>query len=508
MNIARGAILAVRHTVDDQLAARLAEIERRLTALEGKQQGSPRSIYQARRVRELEAVEQAVGLVWFNRLAAALVLVGLALGAMWANGRGYLSPAIRDGLAGAATIVALVIGARAVGSADRGRHAFGLGVAITGALGAEVVLAAAARLDGVLPLVLAAILAALLALAVLAIAARRHLAPLALIATAAGLAVPLFVWTARVPIVLILCAHVAIVLAVAHARRFTGVIALCAVACVAYLVALGAPPMAAAPLVIVVAFALVAPALPRGDREGVIAASLGLVALGPLGGVATGAVIVGGSLRVRASREWCFAGGALLVLAAAARLPVRWIVPAWELAGTAIALVALRARFARSTHTIGLSAIAGAGLLLAARAASPHLSTPETLAWIVGCAGGLAIHHDSPHLSRLALSSWLVAHAFALALTLRLTFTHAAPFGLWAAIVLAAYAVVTLAVGVTLRRRASRVLGLALLVVVVAKVFTIDVWRLGEGPRVAAFLILGAALFLASFLYGRLTDRS
>jgi uncharacterized membrane protein len=65
------------------------------------------------------------------------------------------------------------------------------------------------------------------------------------------------------------------------------------------------------------------------------------------------------------------------------------------------------------------------------------------------------------------------------------------------------YALGLIAAGVALRKPFNRALGLALIVLVVVKLYLIDVWALGRVFRVAAFLALGALLLLVSYLYSR-----
>jgi len=71
-------------------------------------------------------------------------------------------------------------------------------------------------------------------------------------------------------------------------------------------------------------------------------------------------------------------------------------------------------------------------------------------------------------------------------------------------ILLAACAVVLVAIGVRTRSLPDRVAGLALIVVVVAKLYLYDVWQMSRGIyRVAAFAGLGALLLGTSYLYSR-----
>jgi hypothetical protein len=69
------------------------------------------------------------------------------------------------------------------------------------------------------------------------------------------------------------------------------------------------------------------------------------------------------------------------------------------------------------------------------------------------------------------------------------------------------YATGTLIAGIYWRAATVRVLALLLLVLTIGKVFLIDIWHLETVIRVFAFLSLGAALMLVSFLYRRFRDR-
>ena len=69
------------------------------------------------------------------------------------------------------------------------------------------------------------------------------------------------------------------------------------------------------------------------------------------------------------------------------------------------------------------------------------------------------------------------------------------------------YAIGTLIAGIYWRAATVRVLALLLLLLTVGKVFLVDIWHLETVIRVFAFLSLGVALMLVSFLYQRFRDR-
>jgi len=66
------------------------------------------------------------------------------------------------------------------------------------------------------------------------------------------------------------------------------------------------------------------------------------------------------------------------------------------------------------------------------------------------------------------------------------------------------YAVILVVIGVRVQAAIHRILGLALVVFVVAKLYLVDVWVLGRLFRITAFLALGALLLALSYLYSRL----
>jgi uncharacterized membrane protein len=71
-------------------------------------------------------------------------------------------------------------------------------------------------------------------------------------------------------------------------------------------------------------------------------------------------------------------------------------------------------------------------------------------------------------------------------------------------VMLAIYAVILVAIGVKTQAAIHRMLGLALVVLVVAKLYLVDVWVLGRLFRITAFLALGVLLLALSYLYSRL----
>src|SRR5579863_4923659 len=70
-------------------------------------------------------------------------------------------------------------------------------------------------------------------------------------------------------------------------------------------------------------------------------------------------------------------------------------------------------------------------------------------------------------------------------------------------ILMACYALALIAAGVATRTAINRLAGLALMLLVVSKLYLVDVWQLSRGFRITAFLGLGALLLLVSYLYSR-----
>jgi len=71
-------------------------------------------------------------------------------------------------------------------------------------------------------------------------------------------------------------------------------------------------------------------------------------------------------------------------------------------------------------------------------------------------------------------------------------------------VMLTIYAVILVLIGVRTQAAIHRILGLALVALVVAKLYLVDVWVLGRLFRITAFLALGVLLLALSYLYSRL----
>jgi uncharacterized membrane protein len=70
-------------------------------------------------------------------------------------------------------------------------------------------------------------------------------------------------------------------------------------------------------------------------------------------------------------------------------------------------------------------------------------------------------------------------------------------------VLMAAYGVILVTLGVLTRTAINRILGLILLAAVVAKLYLLDVWQLGRLYRIVAFSFLGILLLATSYLYSR-----
>jgi uncharacterized membrane protein len=68
-------------------------------------------------------------------------------------------------------------------------------------------------------------------------------------------------------------------------------------------------------------------------------------------------------------------------------------------------------------------------------------------------------------------------------------------------ILIAAYAVLLVTGGVLVHGAIHRILGLVLAGIVVLKLYLLDVWVLGRGFQIAAFIGLGVLLLTMSYLY-------
>jgi hypothetical protein len=182
------------------------------------------------------------------------------------------------------------------------------------------------------------------------------------------------------------------------------------------------------------------------------------------------------------------------------------IAMAWALEGAALAWVAAR------TNT----SIAAAAAQLVLLCGLPFLEDAPLLAWITVAACWLlasqwfpaprwkAAAYVAGHLLLLAgisieLSQWAVQRAA----EGDASAVSSTVFSVTAAL----YAVVLAMAGVASRTQINRILGLALIGLVIAKLYLRDVWELRMLYRVIAFAALGGILLLLSMLYSRFRGR-
>jgi uncharacterized membrane protein len=76
-----------------------------------------------------------------------------------------------------------------------------------------------------------------------------------------------------------------------------------------------------------------------------------------------------------------------------------------------------------------------------------------------------------------------------------------------ASLILGIYGTILLAYGLARTSALNRMLGLALIGIVIAKLYLMDVWVLARIYRITAFVGLGALLLVASYLYSRSDKR-
>jgi uncharacterized membrane protein len=198
-------------------------------------------------------------------------------------------------------------------------------------------------------------------------------------------------------------------------------------------------------------------------------------------------------------------GWALLVLAVPIQFGGWRVAMVWSLEATAMAWVAARFRERRALWAAGATfALA----LLQLPWGEPHLLPYATTA-----AGMWAAANWWRSERKAAVAVYVTGHTVMLWGLVREVFAWAmraarpedfASFASAAStILMAAYAVGLVAVGVFTRSALNRLLGLGLIGVVIAKLYFYDVWLLGRVYRVAAFAALGALLLGMSYLYSR-----
>lgn len=183
----------------------------------------------------------------------------------------------------------------------------------------------------------------------------------------------------------------------------------------------------------------------------------------------------------------------------------------WATEGAALIWVATR-RGSFRFQTLALGILGCAAVRLQAvdlRIASVHgaLLNQRLFTAAVGAIAFWAAAWWSRQTRKLALPLAIAGHYFLLfALSLEILGWRSGFGSLESAslsILFATYAVILVAIGTGIQTAANRILGLALITLVVLKLYTYDVWQLELVYRFIAFAALGALLLAMSFLYSR-----
>lgn len=544
---------AAHSAVIAELVSRVQQLEARIESLESTGGGAveaPDALESAAppAARTRVDLETALGLTWFNRVGAVVLVIGLVLAALWANDRGYLTPVLRNLLGALAAAGMFAIGVRATSSQAVGRRRFGLGITLVGACGLYLVSFTASRVDVVLSSAVATVLmvGVTAMLGVLSVQFRRI--ELALIGLAGGLVVPLMVGGgadsfALLFIYLALLTASFVGIQVAMGWRWLDVLAPAGVGAYYFGWIATEPGTWAAFAVGVWMWGThLVYAHRRGDdaaapehRHALLwtaaAAGCGILAATPE--LAWLRVCAGGALL--AYHVWVLGVRgrfeALLALLGLGTVGVCWLAVAdapfaasFDVVGLGATLVPLpfaalyvwRAR----TRRVGLE-----DQVLACAACAAFV-----LMWLVGAAQAAMLDAAAPALIScaagwLAVSVWLSAAAPApdaggwarifgaimatiganVALTAITMPAQAA--SVTASLLAVACGLVLVAAGVRTGHGASRIVGLAALAGALAKMVALDVWMLAPGPRIGAFIAIGSGLLGASFFYSRYADR-
>ncbi len=212
--------------------------------------------------------------------------------------------------------------------------------------------------------------------------------------------------------------------------------------------------------------------------------------------------------------------GALLVLAAPIQLAGYHVTIAWALEAAAISW--LGARLGKPPALYAAGVVFFLMFLRLALVDSRMYTSPASYSTFLNgrflvfltCAGGLlAVAWWTQKQPPFALPAYAGGHGILLwGLGLEVAGwveRTAAPTNLRSAasisisVLIAAYAVVLVAVGVFHRHALTRVLGVVLIGIVVLKLYLYDVWLVSQFYRMTAFAILGVLLLLMSYFYSR-----
>ena len=492
--------------------------------------------------------ETLLGLTWFNRVGAGLLVVGFALAALWANDRGYLSPLLRNALGGVTAIATFWLGLRLAISEARGRRRFGIGVMLVGVCGLYSVPVTASRLDAVLPGSVATGLLVAVTVALGILALRYRSAALTLFGLLGGMALPLLAPSAGTDFIEVASCLAPVVIGFLWIQQ-----------------AIGARRIELAASAGVLAYAGAWLAYLEGESWLALAVGLGIW-LAHLGyarfleyrkqshrgfDIATVlAALVAAAGLITAASTWPIARAvlflallaphgwmwrhrprALLCLAGFAGAALLWLI-APETGGfvyagstsvqallcTGVAAVFMAAYYARCIHAHpdqeydAVATVASAlftmgwidiGLNSGAMGTSAALIAAAAGAWL---GIDVAVRRTSTHsLGHGWAQIMTVAHLAAAAITALYGSSSLAPetLSLWSSIVFIVGGLAFLAVGVRTGYPIARVLGLTALAASLVKIVATDVWSLSPGYRIATLIAIGLGLLCASFFYSR-----
>lgn len=132
-----------------------------------------------------------------------------------------------------------------------------------------------------------------------------------------------------------------------------------------------------------------------------------------------------------------------------------------------------------------------------------------------------ALHFRPPRVgsgaARIAADAYVIGHVFVLVAGVRFLIfwfatgspvTRSSLLSETESVFLGVYGVTLLAWAVFRKSTADRLIGLALLGIVIAKLYVLDVWLLTRIYRISAFVALGLLLLISSFIYSRWKQRS
>ncbi len=186
---------------------------------------------------------------------------------------------------------------------------------------------------------------------------------------------------------------------------------------------------------------------------------------------------------------------------------------AWATEAAALAWIASRWKDARAIWL----ALAILALILMHLAVFDRESSDSRLITFTASAIAFWLTAKWMQPGRLAAAVYIIGHAlmlWGLGLEIeRWALQHADPQNVVSvttaaiSIMLAAYAVIVIGAGVLTATTINRFLGLALIGIVILKLYLYDVWLLGRLYRTIAFVALGALLVLSSYVYSRYRER-